>query len=81
MKSFNSKLVISAVGVALLATPALAQRPHRHFTPPQAQSELRDAWPGQANANTGFATYPNPVVHSGSALSHDMGNDTIGGID
>ena len=28
MKSLNTKLVLSALGVALLATPAFAQKPH-----------------------------------------------------
>ena len=29
MKPFNTKLVLSALGIAMLATPALAQRPHQ----------------------------------------------------
>jgi hypothetical protein len=28
MKSLNTKLLLSALGIALLATPAFAQRPH-----------------------------------------------------
>jgi len=33
MKSFKSKLVLSALGIALLATPAFAQQTPRHATP------------------------------------------------
>jgi hypothetical protein len=69
MKSLNTKLVLSALGIALLATPALAQQSHR-----QIQDSVQ-------NAGSGFGTYPNPVTHSGSAMSREMGNNTIGGTD
>jgi hypothetical protein len=60
MKSLTSKLLLSALGIALVATPALAQRPHRH-APAQ-----------QANINP-LPTYPNPVTRSGSAESVESG--------
>jgi hypothetical protein len=60
MKSLTSKLLLSALGIALVATPALAQRPHRH-APPQHAS----LYP--------VPTYPNPVTRSGSAESVESG--------
>jgi hypothetical protein len=41
MKSLNTKLVLSALGVALLATPALAQRPEHQASQHQAQTQLQ----------------------------------------
>jgi len=70
MKSLNTKLVLSAVAIALLATPALAQKSTRQQQDPAVQSY-----------GSGFATYPNPVTHSGSEMSREMGNNTIGGTD
>ena len=32
MKSITTKLILSALGVALLGAPAFAQKPHRHAT-------------------------------------------------
>jgi hypothetical protein len=32
MKSINTKLILSALGIALLATPAFAQNSHRHVS-------------------------------------------------
>jgi hypothetical protein len=60
MKSLTTKLLLSALGFALIATPALAQRPHRHAPPPQA-----NIYP--------VPTYPNPVTRSGSAASVESG--------
>jgi hypothetical protein len=40
MKSLNTKLVLSAVGIALLATPAFAQRTHRQVVHP-TQSQIQ----------------------------------------
>jgi hypothetical protein len=37
MKSIKATLLFSAVGVALLATPAFAQQPPRHHMQPQVQ--------------------------------------------
>jgi hypothetical protein len=60
MKSLTSKLLLSALGIALIATPALAQRPHRNAPPRQA-----NVYP--------VPTYPNPVTRSGSAESVESG--------
>jgi hypothetical protein len=76
MTSLNTKLVLSALGIALLASPAFAQKPH-HRAP--AQTELQDS--AALNGGAGFSVYPNPVTHSGSAMSREMGNNTIGGTD
>lgn len=61
MKSFTSKLVLSAMAIAIVATPALAQRPHRQA-------------PLQAYANPyAVGVYPNPVTRSGSEQSIQSG--------
>jgi hypothetical protein len=60
MKSLASKLLLSALAVAVLATPALAQRPHRLA-------------PGQRANVYSVPTYPNPVTRSGSAESVESG--------
>jgi hypothetical protein len=41
MKSINTKLLLSALGIAMLATPALAQRPERQASQQQQQSQLQ----------------------------------------
>lgn len=65
MKSLNTKLVLSVLGIAMLATPAFAQRPHRQ----QAQQQMQyQAAPG--NVTNG---YPNPTVHSGSEELRESG--------
>jgi hypothetical protein len=69
MASLKTKLALSALGIALLATPALAQQSHR---------QIQDS---AQNYGSGFAPYPNPVTHSGSAMSREMGNNTMGGTD
>jgi len=67
MKSLTTKLALSALGIALLATPALAQRPHRQVSQQdQTQYQATD-------------TYPNPQIHSGSEQSNESGNEFIGG--
>jgi len=60
MKSLTGKLLLSALGIALVATPALAQRPHRH-----APAQQANIYP--------VPTYPNPVTRSGSAESVESG--------
>ncbi len=61
MKSFNTKLVLSVLGIAMLATPAFAQ--HRLH-----------AAQGLYNYQAPVAsTYPNPVGVSGSAESVQSG--------
>ncbi len=61
MKSFNTKLVLTALGLAtLIATPALAQhRVHRPLP--------------QAHVQTPITGYPNPVSRSGSEQSVESG--------
>ena len=71
MTPLNARLVLSAVSIALLATPTFAQRLHHRPSP-------RALYDYQHNAN-GFSSfaeappsdpstgYPNPVTHSGSA--------------
>ena len=61
MKSLNTKLLLSALGIALLATPAFAQRPYRHAP---AQSLYNYQNPG---------VYPNGASRSGSAESVESG--------
>jgi hypothetical protein len=59
----NTKLILSAVGIALLATPALAQESYRH-------SSSRNLYNYQANDP---AVYPNGAVRTGSAESVQSG--------
>jgi hypothetical protein len=66
MKSLTTKLVLSAVGIALLATPALAQRPQRHAST-QGLYNYQDPQP-----NT-VGVYPNGASRSGSAESVESG--------
>jgi hypothetical protein len=72
MKLINTKLVLSALGIALLATPALAQ---------QQTQPLNQGYSSNAQSGYGWTQYPNPQTHSGSAMSRDSGNDSIGGTD
>jgi hypothetical protein len=68
MKSINTKLILSALGIALLATPALAQTSQRHEPRnPQAQ-QYQD--PGAFTDNSGAFT-PHYVP--------GFGNDNVGG--
>jgi hypothetical protein len=62
MKSFNTKLALAALGIAMLATPALAQRQHH-----QTQSQVQSA---PVNDLTG---YPNPVTRTGSEAQQQSG--------
>jgi hypothetical protein len=43
MKLINTKLVLSAVGIAMLATPALAQRPVHQASQQQSQLQASTA--------------------------------------
>jgi hypothetical protein len=67
MKSINSKLILSALGVALLATPAFAQKQH-HQARPQDSTTV-----GAQPSDVG--TYPNGGVKSGSEESNETGAD------
>jgi hypothetical protein len=62
MKALNTKLALAAVGIAMLATPALAQKP-RH----QAQQQQYQTAP------TNDIGYPNPVGRTGSEEQRDSG--------
>jgi hypothetical protein len=60
MKSLNTKLVLSAIGIALLATPAFAQRPDRqasHAVQAEQQyasgSQVTGSEANQVERNTG----------------------------
>jgi hypothetical protein len=66
MKLFKTKLILSAVGIALLATPALAQESYRH-------ASARKMYDYRVPANDSAGTYPNPVTHSGSAAQLQSG--------
>jgi hypothetical protein len=67
MKSFNTKLTLAALGIAMLATPALAQRPHRQ----QSQQQLQY----QVAPTNQVGTYPNGAPKTGSAAAQDSGAD------
>jgi hypothetical protein len=45
MKSLNTKLVLSALGIALLATPAFAQKPTRQVSQEQSTQYQVQAQP------------------------------------
>jgi hypothetical protein len=66
MKSLNTKLLLSAIGIALLATPAFAQRPSRH-----AWAQPQYDYAGSAASPAGV--YPNGATRSGSAASVESG--------
>jgi hypothetical protein len=61
MSSIKAKLAFAAVGIAVLATPAFAQRPHR-----QAQSQ-------DYYATQRVPRYPNGAQKSGSANAVNSG--------
>jgi hypothetical protein len=67
MTMLRTKLALSAVGLALLATPALAQRPHH----PYSYQQLQNYAPNAYNGDVG--TYPNGATRSGSAESVQSG--------
>jgi hypothetical protein len=67
MKSLNTKLVLSALAVAMIASPAFAQRPHRQLPYPY-QSQYQAPLPAN-----GIGVYPNPVPRTGSAWSVQSG--------
>jgi hypothetical protein len=65
MKSLNTKLVLSVLGIAALATPAFAQRPYWQARPYNNGYQAAAAYPG--------GLYPNPVASSDSAQSIESG--------
>jgi hypothetical protein len=66
MKSLNTKLVLSVLGVALLATPALAQKHHASY---------RGLQNSVGSAPTDVGTYPNGATRSGGVYSRESGAD------
>jgi hypothetical protein len=68
MKSLNTKLVLSALGIALLATPAFAAK-HHQASYQGLQNSASDT------AQTSVGTYPNGAIRSGSVYSRESGAD------
>jgi hypothetical protein len=68
MKSLNTKLVLSALGIALLATPAFAAK---HKT---SYDNLQNSASASSTAPSDVGTYPNGATSSGSAWSRESGN-------
>jgi hypothetical protein len=66
MKALSTKVLLSAVGIALLATPAFAQRPQRQDSP-------RALYNYQASQPNTVGVYPNGASRSGSAESVQSG--------
>jgi hypothetical protein len=64
MKSINTKLILSALGIALLATPAFAQNTqqntHRHVSnrDTQIQRSTGYAQPSEFGSESGSGYYP-----------------------
>ncbi|HXW39830.1 MAG TPA: hypothetical protein VEK75_01410 [Xanthobacteraceae bacterium] len=67
MTSFNTKLVLAAIGIAMLASPALAQRPSRQT--PNQQSQDYSA------SQSLPEHYPNGAPKTGSAAAQESGAD------
>ena len=67
----TSKLILSALGVALLATPAFAQKPHHQVTHQAAQSQA--VQPNSVEFE-GRAIGADPDAQIRSELSRDVGN-------
>ena len=65
MKSLNMKLVVSAVGIAMLATPAFAARLHEKV-------HHRPTYDTTMQSNP-LGTYPNGAERTGSAASVESG--------
>ena len=70
MKSLSTKLVLSALGVALLATPAFAAKHH-----PASYQGLQNSTAGAPAPTTDVGTYPNGATRTGSAYSRESGAD------
>ena len=63
MKSLKSKLALSALGIALLATPAFAQQPPRHA---QARQDSAVTYPGLVDRSDREAYSPQYVPGFGN---------------
>jgi hypothetical protein len=70
MKNLNTKLVLSALGMVLIAAPAFAQQSYRHRSPHYSGYQAYDY---QAPMADPAGTYPNPVIRSGSGESVQSG--------
>jgi hypothetical protein len=77
MKSLNTKLMLSALAIAVLATPALAQQQsHRQtssYSSYQGYEGLQNSAAGAQNTVVG--TYPNGAIRGGSVYSRESGAD------
>jgi|HubBroStandDraft_2_1064218.scaffolds.fasta_scaffold415024_1 hypothetical protein len=60
MKSINTKLALSAVAIAMLATPALAARSHARVTE-------RPVYDSTQSVQQQVGTYPNGAAKTGTA--------------
>jgi hypothetical protein len=69
MKSLNMKLAMSAIAIAMLATPALA-RTHQQLSTKQLQD-----YAGTAAVQPDQLRYPNGATKTGSAESVESGAD------
>jgi hypothetical protein len=59
MKSINTKLILSALGIALLATPAFAQNSHRHVSNRDTQIQRSDSgYSQQSGSGSESGYYP-----------------------
>jgi hypothetical protein len=70
MKSLSTKLVLPALGVALLATPAFAAKHHR-----ASYQGLQDSAASAPAPTTDVGTYPNGAIRGGSVYSRESGAD------
>jgi hypothetical protein len=75
MKTINAKLALSAMAIAMLATPALAQQQTSHRQQPSYSTYqgLQNSAAGYPNSPVG--TYPNGAIRSGSVYSRESGAD------
>ncbi len=64
MKSLNTKLVLSALGIALLATPAFAAKHKTSYEGLQNSAQT---------SQTDVGTYPNGAQVTGSVWSRESG--------
>lgn len=70
MKSLSIKLVLSALGIALLATPAFAAKHHQ-----ASYQGLQNSAAGAPAPTTDVGTYPNGATRTGSVYSRESGAD------
>jgi len=73
MTSRTARLVLTAVSLALLATPTFAKRPHHRGSPRATEYQRGAASFAQVPPGQPTTGYPNPVTHSGSAEQAQSG--------